>query len=396
MRYLSTLLLLISITASANVYHEVSISSGAGFGLDSAQLSTQTNRLGLVLDYDQSLWSMKFDGYWEYDAVYDWRSQYSDAADREYRTRFWVEEAYLGIRGQYLDVFLGYQKVVWGQADDLRIVDIVNPLDLKNFVLFDIDEYRISLPMLRLEASMGQWSLQGLAILSTKPNQLPPIGSEFALQPEGIERDVLPKDPEYGFRAQTFWLDTDMAVYAFRGYHDNPVITFQDATPELTYRRETLWGGSLSRPIGDVVVRAELAHTTNRGFNTVSGGFIKRDVDQWMLGVDYLYQNWLITMQVTDSQIMDWSSMLIANENEPMYTLSADGRLLSDTLNLRFSVTHADYNGGGQLYQMKLAYSPNRHWEWRTHIDILSGDNENFLGQFKDRDRLWIALTYTF
>lgn len=393
--FIASMIVVANLSAS-DLYLETAIASHAGIGLGEYQLTTQVNSGRLKAEYEQSTWSIKFDGRLEYDAVFDLRSSYSDDAEDEYRARFWLDDGYITWQGSVFELTLGYQKIVWGQADDLRVVDVINPLNLKDFVLFDIDEYRISLPMLRFETAFAGWNWQALGVLQTKPNHLPPQGSEFPLSPPNIDKEDTPGESEYGLRGQVFWLDTDIALYSFRGYFDNPVVIFPNGEARLTYKRETMWGASASRPLSDLVVRAEVAQFVGRSFNDVSGVVTNSDVSQWLLGLDYLYQDWLITAQVTDSYIHDWTPLFQVNKSEPLYTLSADGRLFSDMINLRFAITHADYDGGGLLYQTKLAYRPNQHWEWRAHLDILSGDTTNFLGQFRDRDRLWFALTYTF
>jgi len=54
-----------------------------------------------------------------------------------------LREAYIDIYGNWLDLRLGKQQVVWGKTDGYFINDIVNPLDLSYFILQDFDDIRM-------------------------------------------------------------------------------------------------------------------------------------------------------------------------------------------------------------------------------------------------------------
>jgi hypothetical protein len=102
----------------------------------------------------------------------------------------------------------------------------------------------------------------------------------------------------------------------------------------------------------------------------------------------------LFTGQATDRNILDWDNTYSVEENEPLYTLSADANLASGKAAVRFAVSHADSFGGGQLYQSKLSYRPDSTWELQLNVDILSGNQSNFFGQFNNKDRIWMAVNY--
>ncbi|MFT6388287.1 MAG: hypothetical protein ACJAUP_001665 [Cellvibrionaceae bacterium] len=381
--------------SASDWYTEKHLKTSASSRLEgSNKLTTQVNALAIKAEYQKQGLSFNFDGEWQYDAVYDIHSGYSSQAKEEYGNRFWLNEGYFSWDWGSYGMSLGYQKIAWGQADDLRIVDVVNPLDLKDFVLFDLDEYRISQPMLRVEQTLSNWDIEGLWIFSSEPNQLPPTGSEFSFNAgEGIP-EKHPNDGEFGLQAKRFFYDTDIALYAFRGRNDTPILTNATTSPRLEYARETMLGTSLVRPIGNWVARGELAWFDDREFNLNNFSTSHSDVLQWLIGIDYLYKDWLFTAQATDRHIKDWDDSYSINESEPLYTLSADATLASGKAAVRFAVSHADASGGGQLYQSKLSYRPNSHCKLQLNIDLLSGKQTNFFGQFSNKDRIWAAVNY--
>ena len=357
-------------------------------------LTSQVAQLALKAQYHAESISLHLDGQWQYDSVYQWHSRYSDQAQDQYQQRFWLDEAFIEWRLGNYDLALGYQKVVWGQADDLEITDVVNPLDLKDFVFFDRDQYRISLPMLRLETSLKHWQLQGLWILDTQPNQQPPPGSEFSLESAAFPEAETDRT-ELGVKAEGFIGGSDLSLYGFYGYADNPIIDLSSG-PRLVYHQETLLGFSLARPLNRWVLRSEWAWFWGRSFNTDQYARVERDVVQGLLAADYLYRDWLFTVQATDRWIQHWRRDLNADRRAPLYTLAADSTLLSGQANVRLAITHSEDSGQGQLYQIKTRYRPDTHWEFAANLDVLAGDKDHFFGQFADRDRLWLAATYLF
>jgi len=49
---------------------------------------------------------------------------------------------------------LGKQQIVWGQADGLRVLDVINPLDFREFILPKFEDHRIPLWTANIEIPM--------------------------------------------------------------------------------------------------------------------------------------------------------------------------------------------------------------------------------------------------
>jgi len=60
-------------------------------------------------------------------------------------------EFYMDLRLKDFDLRVGRQQVVWGEADGLRINDIINPQDFKEFILQDYIDSRIPLWMGKID-----------------------------------------------------------------------------------------------------------------------------------------------------------------------------------------------------------------------------------------------------
>ena len=56
---------------------------------------------------------------------------------------FGLREAYMDLYADKVDVRIGKQQIIWGQADGVFITDIVSPKNLTEFLLWDFNEIRM-------------------------------------------------------------------------------------------------------------------------------------------------------------------------------------------------------------------------------------------------------------
>lgn len=384
--------------ADGELYFKPFVGIETSYNVSEEHYTEASSLLGVELEYFYSNWRLMVKGDYRYDHVYDIEDDFSQAAEEKYQNYSRVQHAYISTFIRDFDVSLGYQKIAWGEADDLRITDVVNPLDLKDFVLFDVNDLRIAQNMLRIEGPISDsWEIEAFWIFEFEANDIPPAGSEFAFS--GVP-DVYVDSPskgEQGIRANTFVGDADLSLYLFNGYQDDPLYIFSDTEVTGEYFKERMLGTSMSFPLSNWVIRADAAYFSDRTFNNASyTGTLERDLVKAFLGADYLYQNWVFGMQVQDQMVLDYDSDMALPEQDTYLTSSIEGSNASAKLTTRVAITSSLSSGKGYLMQLKFTYKPNKDWEWRFFVDGLSGDDENFLGQFDDHDRLWGSVVYTF
>lgn len=88
-----------------------------------------------------------------------------DAELREFYVESTVGETYLTI---------GKQHVVWGKADGLKVIDVVNPQSFREFIFDDFDDSRIPLWTVNAEIPIKDFNLQLLWIPDLSYHELPP------------------------------------------------------------------------------------------------------------------------------------------------------------------------------------------------------------------------------
>lgn len=177
-----------------------------------------------------------------YDAAMDIEStnttDLTAAIKNHYRDYTTVKEAYFLYGGDDFDFRLGQQQIVWGKTDGLRMLDIVNPLDMREFILDDFLDSRIGLVAARLNyyayLNGSEHEFELIIIPDAKVAEIAPIGSRwgFALPtlPVGITPVILSgeepnwaaKNIEYGAAWRSNMSGWDLSLNWFYGWKDTP------------------------------------------------------------------------------------------------------------------------------------------------------------------------------
>ncbi len=80
-----------------------------------------------------------------YDGVFDLTNHFPPNVEEDEESEVSIREAVLAVRAGRWDLRIGRQQVVWGEAVGLFFADVVNPKDLREFLLRDFDDLRVSL-----------------------------------------------------------------------------------------------------------------------------------------------------------------------------------------------------------------------------------------------------------
>ena len=202
-----------------------------------------------------------------------------------------TRELYLDFFLKNLDIRAGKQYVVWGVLEGVRITDEINPIDFRELILPDLLDYRIPLWTVKLDHYRGDTTYQLVWIPDIQFHKPAPRGSEWELL-QDIRDDqgtVLTKYPksfalensELGLKVNTNIFDTEVSLSYFYTWDDFPVIfrtARVDQTPNNppilfpTYTRMHMYGTTVVKQVGPVIVKTEVAYVTDKYFglkNTV-------------------------------------------------------------------------------------------------------------------------------
>lgn len=323
------------------------------------------------------------------------------------------------------DIFLrsGKQQVVWGEADGLKLLDVINPQSFREFILDDFDDSRIPLWMINTEYSLNNNGvIQFLWIPDTSSHELAPSHSTFAfsspslvLQTNSVS-DVVVKDAtaptmtlknsDAGLRFTHFIGGWDISLNYLYHYVDAPVTrtssrgnnSGQTFVVTQQYERSHLIGGSVSNAFGDWTLRSEVAYETDRYHRTTSTlpGVI--DADQWSTVIGLDWQGWtnqFISVQWFQTTITESDADLVNNSREDIATFLWESKFLNETLTFEWLQLHSLDHGDG-VAQPRLIYNYEANLDVYVGVDNFYGNRMRLFGQFKEADRISVGFEWGF
>ena len=338
------------------------------------------------------------------------------------KTDLELREFYLETEAGRAFLTLGKQQIVWGKADGLKVLDVVNPQDFREFILDDFDDSRIPLWAVNAEIPINDDMLQLIWIPDRTYHALPEPDSLYAFTspaivptaPPGVavnvERGQRPDrffaDSDFGARYSTFRKGWDLTLNYLYHYYDTPVL-FQSLSmtpqgPLVTvtprYERSHLFGGTFSNAFGDWVVRGEVGYSTDRFFLTNdpadSDGVIKTNELAYVLGLDWSgIEDTFLSFQLFQSRLADDPPGLVRDQADNTVTFLARRDFLNETVTAEVLWLH-NLNEDDGLVRPKISY------EWKSNIkvwlgaDVFYGTETGLFGQFDQNDRLVLGMEW--
>lgn len=351
-------------------------------------------------------------------APYTRRLGFGDRADAELRELY--------VQGSAGPVWLrvGKQQVVWGQADGLKVLDVVNPQSFEEFILPAFEDSRIPLWTVNAEIPVGGAQLQLLWIPDPTAHDVPPGDAVFAFRaprwvgprpPPGvavaIEEFDRPDDPvrdsDVGARVSGFWKGWDLTANALWHYDDIPVqFRSIDVAPsgapsvrvQPGYRRTAVLGGTASSAFGNLTVRGELAAQLARWIPVDDvrdrDGVARTSELGWVLGFDwYGFPETLLSAQLFQTLLTDHRASMLRNRLDSDFTLLARRQLRNETLTLEAIWIHGLHDGDG-LVRPRVEYAVRDDLQVWLGVDVFYGTRKGVFGEFDEADRVVVGFEW--
>jgi len=362
-----------------------------------------------------------------YDAVYDIYSEdFPQDTINEYGSNFTADEPinqifreiYVDIFFESMDVRLGKQQVVWGEATGLRITDVVNPRDFREFILDDFTDSRIPLWMTKLSYYVGDYTFTGLWIPFFEPDRpaLPGSTWEWTFNriapPDGVtvvvhdadEPDTTWENAEYGARISGLVSGWNMTLSYLFAWDDMPArhIHFDPRASQLIvdqrFHRLPVYGFTFANAFGPFVPRGEFSYYTGKMYNTANpmaaDRLVKRDFLYYMIGTDYSLSTHLFNFQFIQKVILDYEDEIYEDQVYNSFSFWWQGKFSNETLKPELLLIYGT-NEGGWLIRPKFAYDLTDKITVTAGFDILSGPAWSFFGQFDANDRIYVEFKYS-
>lgn len=346
------------------------------------------------------------------DFIYDIkdRNRYPDEFLDTYEEEAELQEAYVqGTLSPNLDLKIGRQITVWGKSDHIRITDVLNPIDLCEPGLVNIEDLRLPLTMTRVDLNFSQANLTALMIHEIRFHKNPVFGSDFypssTLQPDERIPEHGGENTEYGVALSLYMHGWELSLYGARFFDDNPhfVHIAQGFPPtfELQHSRLNMRGFAVNVVLGSWVLKTEAAYMGGlEFFNIPDISFSRLDI---LGGIEYSgIKNTLITLEAANRHLFDFDSRLEddpdnAIEDDTQIVLRFQQDFLNETLHLSTTVMNYGLRGEGGSYQcFSVDYDVADAFTVTCGlINYISGDRKAF-EDIGNNDRIFLKLKRSF
>ena len=152
-----------------------------------------------------------------------------------------LREAYMEYTGQKWGFKAGRQIIIWGQADGMKITDVISPMDLTEFLAQDYDDIRMPVNALSITRFTDVWQLELVCVPLFQSYILPGGDNPWALDFSGgmdsvqvapaREPGMSLRNMEYGGKLAFYLPGIDLEFSALHTWNKMPVYSYQMEEP---------------------------------------------------------------------------------------------------------------------------------------------------------------------
>ena len=363
----------------------------------------------------------KIGGRLDGDIVYATSDFYLDPVKRNQRTSAIWGENYIDFPAGPLEFRVGAQQIVWGEVVGLFFADVVSARDEREFLLPAFDVIRIPQWAARAEYFAGDSHVEFIWIPVPTFDRIGKPGADFYpaplpsptpasvaalfLDPQHPDRNL--GNSNYGVRANTLVSGWDVAAFYYRSSSTQPTFyrlaTGNPAQPfvfQPSYDRIWQVGGTLSKDLGEMVLRGEAVYTNGQGYSVNSldtpQGVIKRNALQYILSLDIpLAGDTRLNLQGFQRAYFGGGAGDIVVKSNGFGASVFLSTKLSPSWEPQILWIQGFKDAGGMI-RPRLNWYAAKNATLGFGVDIFTGPSDGYFGRYNNRDRVYSEFRYDF
>jgi hypothetical protein len=374
-------------------------------------------RAELELELDAKLsdsWQARLSAYGFYDLAYtiNGRDDYTRQVLNNYESEVDLGESWIwGSLTKDLDLKAGRQIVVWGKSDNIRITDVLNPLDFREPGLTDLTKIRLPVAMTKLDYYIKGLNLSGIVVHEIRYNKNPVFGSDFFPAPQPLPSTEDPDtgltidDMQFGLALQGIFRGWDASLYGAYYFDQTPHLAVRSMGLPPTFKQKharlKMVGAAFNIATGNWLFKTEAAYLD--GIRFLNGGGKDYNRTDVLVGLEYSgFTDTTVSFEIADRHINNYDSRLddgpnFEEQDRFVSAIRVTRTFLNETLKLTvlaqtFGVTGDD----GAFQRLTAEYDLTDSVELTGGVVFYqSGD----LPRFKDvgsNDRVYLEMKYHF
>lgn len=354
----------------------------------------------------------------------------------------YIDTMFVRYYHELFDMEVGYLKPVWGNADGIHVVDVLNPIDYSDYFRTMYLERKISQQMIKFNIPVGDSSLLELVYLPTfKGDNIPLSGiwtpsylknmndtifqmvymanpsaplatlQSMAAAISGsmnVEESTYFEDSQVSARFTSTVNSFDLGFTYYWGFLKKPTIDPVDVLTtgklSLIYNRTHTFGLDAAGQLGPFNLKAEGAYELTDDFEGDDPGIMNNSIN-YILGFDINLpvNNVNLLVQGVGSTIINSNEITVMdpqyNKDERYTDLMVMGRVsdnyINETLYLEFAAAFDIFNKDYMLHP-EAKYKINDNTDIILDYLFLGGEDDTDFGQYNDNDMLTLKVEYHF
>ena len=310
---------------------------------------------------------------------------------------------------------LGRQLVRWGKTDQISPVDNLNPQDLREFFIPDLEDRKIPNWMARARVFPGNAgplsaiALEAVFIPFFEENTFDWTGNTWALL--GVEDTGLrieEEDPkgldnsDYGLRAAATVAGWDLAISWLQATEKSPALTLNPFHPkgptlEAEYGRQNIYGFEFETTLDKFGFRGEAAYYDRQNFNTEDFDPATSPMSHWIVGLDYIGEaDWYVNVQFSHQHLFEYDKDILFLERDNFHLTGEINKEFwrgNTMLKLRYA---ANLQDGGSLLTPETILTYFENLELSLGANLFFGPQDSFFGRYRDNDQAFFKAVYHF
>ncbi|WP_020210571.1 DUF1302 family protein [Gilvimarinus chinensis] len=382
---------------------------------DQAALTRTETQLFGELGWREGQWRAQLSG----SLVHDWLpdleragvwSAYEFNAEQIHQRRWRLElaDSFVSWEGDDWWLKAGYQTLPWGEAESLKITDVLARRDQRWPGQEDLEKLRLPVASVRIS---WQNRLDLVTLIEPLPDRLPAAYDEFdpylALRTGEPTQDPAlirqsDSNPGFALRYRHHWqgMDAQLMLADVTSYELAPTgIDDTGAQPQVFLEpwRQQVAGLGLQAVRGNLLLRSEQAWHHNTKVAQANPLAPWRSIDQWrgMLGADYSgINNLTLTAELSWLYIHHWDSNLDGKRWQPGASARASYNLYNERLTLQAFAMMITGNQGS-LIRLSADWAVSDEFSIGiTAIEYDGHDPQALIYPYRHNDTLLVTLRW--
>ncbi len=336
------------------------------------------------------------------------RDYYPSPVRDDQRSDFSLRETYIDFGAGDWEFRLGRQHVVWGEMVGFFFADVVSARDMREFFLPEFESLRIPQWAARGEYYAGDTHFELLWVPSPGFDDVGKPGADFfpwPMIPAGTH--VHERKPSgsiengnWGLRVSHLVNGWDLSALYYDSLDVSPTlyrVAGAGGMPgfELRHDRIRQAGVTMSKDLGQFVIKGEAVYTRGRSFLTddpaAAYGLKASPATDYAFGVDIPLEDvWRFNVQYFGRVLHDRAPGMIEERSAQGMTFQVV-RTLGNAFEFEF-LAASSLNRRDYMLRPKLVWKIAPEWRAQFGADWFEGRPTGLLGRFDDRDRVYVEV----